>query len=468
MRLLLDTRVLDDRGDPVRGLTASDFIVKVGGKVARVESAVWVGGGASEEIARPADAEPERPAGADDATDVQTSPTERGRLIVFLFQKSLEPGRIVGFMRSLIDARGMLDSLSPGDRVAVLSFDSSLQVWQDFTNDYARIRRIFKDGILFERAGPVQEAAGVSLVRRLGPHEARRTYTIERALWRIGDALADVPGAKSLVLVGHGFGRFGPNGVSMENDYEPMGEALQQARVSVFSLDVTTADYHSLELGLQLVSEHTGGFFARMHHFPARAVRTLLGALAGHYTLFVELPTLDEGEHKTEVTLAHKKGNVLARATYVVARHAKRPENTVESPCRVTTPVESFVPPPPYPDTPPGGRAFWYGTSRLWTMLPASGRWDELPGDREAFRQKVLLWRPGYDGREEQWPNATVAGYRLDGEADPIVAQRATNAYRRDFGGWAMLVDIEIPSAGCWALTATYDDVSIDFTVEVP
>ena len=43
-RLLLDTRVLDDRGQPVRGLTADDFIVKVGGKVARVESAAWVGG----------------------------------------------------------------------------------------------------------------------------------------------------------------------------------------------------------------------------------------------------------------------------------------------------------------------------------------------------------------------------------------------------------------------------------------
>ena len=50
---------------------------------------------------------------------------------------------------------------------------------------------------------------------------------------------------------------------------------------------------------------------------------------------------------------------------------------------------------------------------------------------------------------------------------DVIVAHRATNAFRRDFGGWAMLVDIEIPAAGCWELTAAYGDTSLDFTVQV-
>jgi hypothetical protein len=103
----------------------------------------------------------------------------------------------------------------------------------------------------------------------------------------------------------------------MENEYEPMREALQRARASVFSLDVTTADYHSLEAGLQLVAEHTGGFFARTHEFTSRAVRTLLGALAGHYTLFVELPALEEGTHRAEITLAGKTGNVFARSTLV-------------------------------------------------------------------------------------------------------------------------------------------------------
>jgi VWFA-related protein len=473
-RLLLDVRVLDDRGQPVRGLTADDFTVKVGGQVARVESALWVGDEGETASLSPGRPQESEPAAA--GADVHGSPAGQGRLIVFLFQKSLEPSRIVGFMRMLIEARGLLDSLSSRDRVAVLSFDSSLSVWVDFTNDFTRVRRIFEDGILFERAGPVQETPEVSLVRRLAPDEARRTYTIERALRRIGDALADLPGAKSIVLVGHGFGRFGPMGVAMENEYDPMREALQNARASVFSLDVTTADYHSLEAGLQLVAEHTGGFFARTHLFPARAARTLLGALAGYYTLFVELPGLEKGAHATDITLARHEGSVLARTTYIVT--TREVERELEPSCRVTAPMPSFAPPAPYPGNPPGEQAFWYGTAALWTMLPADGTWSALPRTEGGFRQKVFLWRAGYHGRAEQWPKVRVTG-RLKpapatGAGEPpaetagsIVAEPATNAFRRDFGGWAMLVEIEVPTAGCWELTATHGDSALTFTVRV-
>lgn len=462
-RLLLDLRVLDDRGQPVRGLTADDFIVKVGGKVARVESAVWVGAEEpAEAMGRPGTSAP-----ASGAHSVHADPADEGRLIVFLFQKSLESSRIVGFMKMLSEAQGVLDSLSPRDRVAVLSFDSRLQVWVDFTNDYARVRRIFEDGILFERAGPMQESLGMSLVRRLAPDQAKRTYTIERALWRIGDALADLPGAKSIVLVGHGFGRFSLGGVAMENEYQPMREALQSARASVFSLDVTTADYHSLEAGLQMVAEHTGGFFVRTHEFTSRAVRTLLGAIAGHYTLFVELPALEGGAHRTEIKLAGKKGNVFARSTYVVK--TANEERHTEPSCHATTLSPPFTPPARYPAVPPGEQVVWYGTPALWTMLPVDGQWRQLPRADEGYRQKLFLWRAGYDGRAEQWPDVMVAGRLKSASttANLIVAERPTNAYRRDFGGWAMQVDVEFPTAGCWEITAQYGDAELLFTVDV-
>jgi len=43
-RLIVDARVLDDRGNPIAGLTADDFKVSIDGKAARVETATWVGG----------------------------------------------------------------------------------------------------------------------------------------------------------------------------------------------------------------------------------------------------------------------------------------------------------------------------------------------------------------------------------------------------------------------------------------
>lgn len=304
----MDVRVVDHGGQPVLGLSADDFRVKIGGTPVAVQSITWVGGADSN------DASARSPA-------VELSgPMDRevaGRLIIFLFQKDLEPSRIIGLMRMLVEAQGFLDGLTPLDRVAVLSFDSHLKIWLDFTNDRARLIRVLKHGILFEDPSPVQAASAISLLRRLDPANARKTYTIEKALHVIADALHDLPGSKSVVLVGHGFGRLGWTGVSMEHGYSEARSALVAARASVFSLDVTNADYHSLEAGLQLVSSQTGGFFVRTHLFVEQAMRRLAGALAGYYVLFVERPDVGQGTHRIEVKVMRGDATVLARNSFV-------------------------------------------------------------------------------------------------------------------------------------------------------
>ena len=303
-RILVDARVLDDAGHPIADLTADDFRVRIGGKRARVDPVQWASSSSNEPAVLP---EP----------DAEILPEPAGRLIVYVFQKSFERGRMPGLMRMLLEARGFLGTLSARDRVAVVSFDSRLQIWLDFTSNLDRVARVFEHGILFETPPPVQESAPPSLVARLDLASARRAYTIERALRMIGESLEGLPGAKSVVLIGHGFGRFGVAGVTMENEYDEMRNALQRARAAVFCLDVTDADYHSLEAGLQLVAEDTGGFFVRTHIFPQQALDRLAGALAGYYVLFVENPGLTRGTHRVDVALTRGKGNVLARSTYL-------------------------------------------------------------------------------------------------------------------------------------------------------
>jgi hypothetical protein len=80
----------------------------------------------------------------------------------------------------------------------------------------------------------------------------------------------------------------------------------------VFTLDVTDADYHSLEVGLEQVSYDTGGFYAKTHLFQAQALRRLEGALAGHYVLVLEAPRLPPGPHRLRVRLRGREGTVLA------------------------------------------------------------------------------------------------------------------------------------------------------------
>ena len=308
VRILLDVRVLDDRGNPIPDLTSSDFKVTIDGKAAPVESATWVGTRDTHAAAGRPGAPPPPP-----ASQVSNLP---GRLIVFLFQKDLEPSRIVGLMRMLQKNRRFLETLSPNDRVAVLSFDSHLKIWTDFTNDRERLDRVLAHGLLFERPPAVQAASIPSLVERLDPGKGRRTYTIERALELIGEALKPLSGSKSLIMIGHGFGRFSGGSVTMEKAYGPARDALVASRTSVFSLDVTNADYHSLETGLQLVSEQTGGFYARTHIFPDLAMQRLSGAIAGYYVLFVEKPEGRRGTYDIEVALTSRKGQVLATRTY--------------------------------------------------------------------------------------------------------------------------------------------------------
>jgi VWFA-related protein len=314
-RVVVDVRVLDGRNRAIDDLVADDFAVKIDGKPARIESARWVSGG---ELPAVADA---RVASVSPMPDDHSPP---GRLIVFVFQKSFEGHRMPGLLEMLRQTREFLNTLTPGDRVAILSFDSHLRIWTDFTNDLERLRWVLRRGILMEDPPPVQEAAPISLVRHLSQSRGLKTYHIEEGLRLIAEALEPLPGSKAIVLLGHGFGRFKPgiggdlttSMVDMEHGYEESERALIAARASVFSLDVTRADYHSLELGLQRVSDETGGFYARTHIHPEVAMKKLAGALAGYYVLIVEKPEGAPRTGRIDVELTRRKGEVYAKTGF--------------------------------------------------------------------------------------------------------------------------------------------------------
>jgi VWFA-related protein len=303
-RVLVDARVVDGRWRPIPDLGPADFVVRIDGRAARVESAQWVAGVRDEGQGL-----------SESRTSAPQARSAEGRLIVFVFQKDLESSRIAGLMRMLREARSFLDAFTPDDRVAVLSFDAHLRVWLDFTPDLDRVDRVLAHDVLFAREGAVQ-SGNPSLLEAIPLDAARRTYSIERALTRLGEALAPMPGSKAVVLVGHGFGRLGLNGVSMEHGYDEARRALQAARAAVFCLDVTQADYHSLEVGLQTVAEETGGIYQRTHIFSTAAMERLASVLGGHYVLFVEKPPLRRGEHRIDVRLKGRSGTVYARSAF--------------------------------------------------------------------------------------------------------------------------------------------------------
>jgi VWFA-related protein len=308
-RVVTDVRVLDGRGRPIRGLGPGDFRVKVDGQPVRLESVLWIPGDTSlEPIEDPAT-----------GATVVLPPSVTGRTIVFFFQKDVHPSRIKGLLRMVERAARMLDGLGEDDFVAVASFDSHLKLWLDFTRDRGAARAAIRHSVLHESRPPaIGSFFFPSLAASFDPAAARDAATPEEALRVLGEALTSLPGPKSLVFLGWGLGRFDAvlGKVSMTPDYEPARNALLASRTAVFCLDVTDADYHSLELGLQTVAEETGGFYARTHLFTESAVDRLEGALAGHYQLAFEKPRLRPGVHRVQVDLVGRSGTVLYRPSY--------------------------------------------------------------------------------------------------------------------------------------------------------
>ena len=220
-RVMVDARVLH-RGKAVPGLGPESFRVRIDGDLAELVSVTWI----SAQGAEP------RPAAAGSPQDPTTllPPPVRGRLVVLFFQKELHPTRTGGFMLLLKEARRMISRFGPEDRVAILSFDTHLKLWRDFTANKDSLDRALESDVIFkERPRYIEPGPDPSLAASLGLEESRHAALPETALKLIGEALGEVPGSKTLVFFGHGMGELSGPGISFHSDYGIARRALLEA-----------------------------------------------------------------------------------------------------------------------------------------------------------------------------------------------------------------------------------------------
>ncbi|MBP7146281.1 MAG: hypothetical protein KBD01_01965 [Acidobacteria bacterium] len=307
-RIVIDARVLDDRNDAVPGLGPGDFSVAVDGRPADLLQVEWSGspavpggpGARGPALPPPAGAAP-------------------GRLIVLLFQRALHGLRTPGLLRMAARAREYVGSLEPTDYVAVLTFDTHLDLHLDFTRDHAGARDLLDERVVASvRPAPLAAGPEPSLVPGLDRAAALAAATPEAGLLVLAHALERLPGPKAVVFFAWGAGHLTSMGVFPNDEHEQAIEALVNARAAVFALDTTNADYHSLEGPLIAIAHDTGGSYEKTHEFVDQAMERLAAALAGQYVLVVRKPELRPGLHRLRVALARGvRGRVLARTFYV-------------------------------------------------------------------------------------------------------------------------------------------------------
>jgi len=135
--------------------------------------------------------------------------------------------------------------------------------------------------------------------------------------------------------------------------------------------------------------------------------------------------------------------------------------------CPITKPpAHPFV--PPYPaEVYPGN--FWFGSEKLWINLPADGTWKGLPHYRPtdtAFRQKLLWWHKGFDGRNDLEPTLKVSGKRLDSTAPIFKVEESANTYGGPDSRF-LVVGIDIPTLGCWEIKGVFGAAELSFVIWV-
>lgn len=301
-------RAIDRSGHAIGDLSAGDLVAKAGDEEIPIVALDWVS-----PFAPGDDHSGERalPPGRVPRGDLR--PSLDGRLFVLFVQADVNAVRIRGHLRLRhYVEKEFLPTLHPSDWVAVLTFDSHLKLWHDFTRDRRAIADTLHQAIRFGgRPLARRNRRGPSILDAFDVAAGRRIAGPEEALKLVGEALQAFPGRKDVVYLGWGLGTFDFSGVRMKAAYWPALRALQAAGATVYSLDATDADQHSLAVGMQRVAGDTGGTYHRTNSAKdaTLATRRLGAMLRGYFVLTLDVSGAPAGLLK--LRLREKKGELL-------------------------------------------------------------------------------------------------------------------------------------------------------------
>ncbi|MDA8017711.1 MAG: hypothetical protein MPN21_09710 [Thermoanaerobaculia bacterium] len=307
-------RVTDRRGQPILGLERDDVAVRVGREVVPVAGLRWHSSEAatfSSEDGQPGDPELRTtsssmaPAPVDspairarsrtlDGAEGNGAFDEDGKLLVLFVQVghhqvvTFDASWVTGHMKALPSMRRLLASLPATDRVAVVSFDSKLKLWQDFSRDRRATGEALWDAVGFGTPEVPAATEGPSLVDTLDFDAAEEATSPEEALHVLGEALAAWREPKEIIFLGWGLGRLVGGMVSMPRVYRDALASLQEAQATVHVLNVVQMGGNALAFGLVNVAEATGGTYGSTFEFGRRKIERLGRVLGGYYLLTLD------------------------------------------------------------------------------------------------------------------------------------------------------------------------------------
>ena len=206
--VLVDTVVMDKKGNYLHDLTGKDFRVWEDNREQEIKSFSF-------------EADANAPAGA-----------QRRYLVLFFDNSTMEPGDQVQARQA---AAKFIDSnVGPNRLVAIVNFGGSVHIAQNFTGDAERLKKVVS-GVKFSSVSPNAPVEVASLgMPQLGGAEADfGARSVILALRTMAKNLASVPGRKTLVLFTSGF----PMTDEYRSELTATIDACNKANVAVYPID---------------------------------------------------------------------------------------------------------------------------------------------------------------------------------------------------------------------------------------
>ncbi len=330
--VLLDVVVTDRDGNVILGLQPDDFVVTDGESQVEVGSATFYSNRAFLESAALA----QRLGVSPDEV-----PVDRYFILFFDDPRALFPGLVSEQLDALRWARRWVhQELLPNDWVAVVGYNYSLRIYQDFTTDNEAILSALDDvgkgGVDPGSNWPsrTETSEGPSLRANLprGKELRKQSRKIYFALQTLADAAGYIRGRKNILMFSVGFGEAGDlseltNWATYRPDeryYPPMMEALNDANVAVYTVsllkNIRNENDAQAILGnsLSLLSDDTGGrYYSNFVNFRG-PMTDIVQDNNGYYLLSYPAEHVrgDEGYRTVEVETRNPDFIVRARQGY--------------------------------------------------------------------------------------------------------------------------------------------------------
>ncbi|MEM6793754.1 MAG: VWA domain-containing protein [Acidobacteriota bacterium] len=238
-------------------------------------------------------------------------------------------------LRAVRDARRWVrEERLPSDWMAVVSYSSRLQVFQDFTQDGELLEAALQraaagkkpEAYRPDRRGDVGRGRQLEVLSELpaGQDLKRRTENVYGALETVADALGPLVGRKTMILYTIGFGvERNRSTVPDERYYPQLETALNDHNVAVYPVDLTPAGYNPRnEDFLTRLAEDTGGYYDPNFLGFLRPLRSITAENVGYYLLTYRSarPAGEVGYQRFEVRAKDPEIEVRARTGYRYGR----------------------------------------------------------------------------------------------------------------------------------------------------